>query len=246
MINFKKEVSSYIKDKLNSDEKFKEYYSKLPEDRKADIKENLAKEREIVHNFNNLNKLNKESLKRYAEEKFKEILVKRGYKKLTGAKARAFSEGKLFVSQKDGYFIGLMIFYEKKFCNYFVQYLLEVPTSLGKVYVHVSGSELHRDNVLYAFTAHFFDRYKERMGYEGSRDDIIKRYLKDQRETQGAAGKIEGDDYTMYLKNGLALGESIGRIMLIKTFVSDDQTRKKQEDLKEDLKSRCIPIQDEL
>jgi len=238
-MSLKKELTENLKKMLNSDEEFRDSYNKLSDEEKNNIK-NRFLESYKLHNliFENHKPYRMDSLETEATEKLRNLLLAKGYKKPHGKKARLYSLNRAFIFSIDKYLVAVKpTKYDKKGAECSFLIMLGLTTERGAIYVDLRSSYSNENDLAYsAYTAHFFDRYKERLGLEGSRESIVKIFMKKELTAVNVGSSLEyqGEKVIYNLSNGLALGIASGEGILLKTFISENeinsfQERKKQE-----------------
>lgn len=239
----KKDINDQIKIAL-SNETFKSFYNKLDDKEKEDIKKRYLEGTNLYNLiFDKHKPYRMESLESSAREQLCDLLLKKGFTKVYGKKARAYTEGKAFVFKEDDYLIAIKITeYFKKGMNCSYLFFLEIPTPKGKIYADLrKGGEFSPENDLdyVAYTAHFFDRYKERLNLEGDREQVVKKFMKTELESTLKGSSLEyvdGHRVIYNIKKGLALGVGFSDIgILLKTFISENEINSFQERKKEEL-----------
>lgn len=244
----KKELNRQIKEKINLDSTFREYYNSLTEEEKELFKEKIHKHSEIVCSIKENFKTSLEEIDQSCLFELMAHLKNKGYTKTHGKKASSYATGRTFVYRIDNLHIGFIPYATKKGYHFYTMYLLEVPSNKGKIYAVLTTANVNDliNEPIIVYTAHFFDRYQERLGLpSSSRDKTIEHFIK-KSHTLEVGSRSEGTRSMMYLEDGLALGEIIDNILLNKTFISDEEINSFQEESKEDLKSMSLTIQEQL
>jgi len=237
--NPKKAINEAIVNKINKDEDFKEFYATLSVKEKENLKERYLS----FHEFDSLicehQKYSPESLQKVAEELFEKEIKGRGYKKVQGKKARAYVKNRKFVYKWGDYWIGMCPKeVSKKGYMCLWMFMMEIPTEKGRIFVDLPGVGLEDQKTTHVvYTAHFFDRYQERLGIEGNRNDTIMGFIKHELNKERATGiDKDFDGNSIYdLNQGLALGKDLGKMILNKTFISKDEINSYQQRKKEEL-----------
>ena len=222
----KKEITKQIKEKINSDSDFKVFYNLLSEEDKKDYKDKIVSFNEIIKQIEKHHTENLTHLDEFCVLKLEEHL-KTKYKKVYGKKARAYAHGKVFFYTYGNYYMGILPFYTKKHATYYAQHILEIPDPKGRIYVTLTNSNEGNllESTIDVHTSHFFDRYKERLKLEGDRESVLKHFLSCGKQLNSSPVKIndETDEVIAYMKEGLALGVTLGNLILLKTFINNDQ-----------------------
>jgi len=238
----KKELNESLKQILQEDEVFREAYNKLSDEDKENIKKRHL-EGIKLHNLVVANHTPHvmDDLEKEAQSQLREHLLAKGFKKVYGKKSKIYTTGRSFVFRVGKYLVAIkpnQYFKKGMNCSYLI--LLEISTERGKVYVDLrDGGNFctKEDDLMFAaYTAHFFDRYEERLGLEGGREDIVKKFMRTELKAikKGSSLEYEHEKVIYNLSNGLALGTTSGNGILLKTFISENeinsfQERKKQE-----------------
>jgi len=235
--NSKKIVRDAIKNKLNRDEEYKEYYSSLSDKEKENLKEKYLTSFELNNSISKARPISSDQLQELGQMFLERTIKSKGYKKPHGRKASIYVKNKKFIYRYENYWIALCPTEANKkgmMCKW--MFLFEVRTEKGMVYVDIPGEGLNEDLPYIIFTAHFFDRYQERLGIEGDRYDTIEAYLRHELAVKGPTGINREEGNTLYnLSKGLALGTNLGNMILNKTFISGDQINSYQKKIKEEL-----------
>lgn len=110
--------------------------------------------------------------------------------------------------------------------------LAEIKTEMGFIYYLASC----KGKVI--FTAHFFDRYIERLKLNVSRNEALFMFLENRMRSseQGIMAVSKDNDCTASFKEGIGLGRSyLDTLTIIKTFITKEQANKHQKERLEDL-----------
>ena len=245
-MNARKELTEVLKQSLNENEEFREAYNKLTDEEKDNLKNRYLEGFELHNALVKNNNKSLEDLEKVAHELLRKTLLERGYKKTYGKKAKIYTLNRVFTYKIQDYIVGLKITsHFKKGYNCSFMVLLEIPTPKGRVYADLRGTEYNdNDNSLaYAiYTAHFFDRYKERLGLTGDREAIIDKFIKEELSSIKRGSDLEQKGYkVMYnLSQGLALGVSCADGVLLKTFISNNEVNSYQKKKKEELEDMML------
>jgi len=239
-MNNKKYLKEVLKEKLSSDEEFKEFYNSLSDEEKEELKERTLTRKSLVDDIFDNHKESWDYLEIFAIKSLTKKILSKGYKKPHGKKARGYVFGRTFVFQKGNYHIALASFPDKKRSEYTMTSLLEISSEKGNIYVVITGSlyEINESSHITVYTSHFFDRYSKRLGKKENRNQAIARYLREYNKLEGVGiNEDQANGNTIqYLKSGLALGTNLSGILFIKTFISNDQLNDYQKNIKEKLK----------
>jgi len=238
-----KELNEIIKKAVQQDDNLKELYNSYTDEEKSAMKEKLIRDNELHNLITKHHVAPLDKLQEFAAMFLKEDILARGFKKHRGKKAKAYAFNKAFVYWIKDYTIGIKpVKYTKKGTEYCFYFLLEVPSDKGKIYVDFRESFINEgddedDFRLVLYTAHFFDRYKERLGLEGDRGEVVDQFIKDELTSMksGSGMSSEGKRVTFNLAKGLALGEYSGKNLLLKTFISEKEINSYQEKMKQEL-----------
>jgi len=153
------------------------------------------------------------------------VAKNQGYTSTYSKKAKLFLKNKAFCCEwKNGILIYKLVdsFLRKDGITEEIRtlgiHLLSISTNNGIIYVTKTNSHI------ICWTAHFFDRYSERINKQLSRNDSIKEYMKNQLIHGNLidSDNIKNGVIRYFCKDGIALGETNGQIVLYKTFVSND------------------------
>lgn len=113
----------------------------------------------------------------------------------------------------------------------------KLPTKKGIIYLATGLI----NSVNMAFTSHFFDRYKERcMGNKGTRNDAIRHFFIKEFFT-GMCGieenqkRYEVKHTKAVYKNGMGMGVSRDKAVMIKTYVSNAELNERNIDFHKDI-----------
>jgi len=239
----KKEFNENLKHILQNYPDFKEEYNKLSDEDKEILKKRHL-EGNILHNIimKHHTPHLMDDLSTKAHELLHDYLISKGFKKSRGRKAKIYAKGKAFIFKINKYLVAIKpnAYLKKEIdCSYI--FFLEISTKRGKIYVDVrSGGGDHsveNDLEYSAYTAHFFDRYQERLGLVGDRESIIKKFMSTELKAvkKGSSLEFIKDKVIYNLSKGLALGISSGSGILLKTFISNNETNSFQERKKQEL-----------
>jgi len=238
--NPKKAINEAIIKKINKDEDFKDFYSTLSDKEKENLKERYL----TYHEFDKLIDENQlystQTLQKAGEELFESEIKAKGYKKVQGKKAKAYAVNRKFVFKWKNYWIGMCPKAASKkgyMCLWL--FIMEIPTEKGRVFIDLPSEEFEEQRTTHVvYTAHFFERYKERLGIKGDRDATVSAFIShelNKREATGIDKDFDGN--SIYdLNQGLALGTDLGKMILNKTFISKDEINSYQQRKKEELK----------
>jgi len=242
-MNTKKELTEAIKKTAKENENFRNLYNDLSDEEKNTFKEKFLNDLEIQNQIIKHHIFDLDKLQETVALMFKQEAYNKGFKKPRGKKARAYFLNKVSVYYLGDYGVGIKpVLYTKRGVEYCFYFLLKVPTSKGNIYVdfrdgfkNEAGDEERYRHV--AYTAHFFDRYKERLGLEGDRDDAVDEFINSELANleRGSAMSSSGGQVTFNLAKGLGLGISTGENLLIKTFISQKEINHYQEKEKKEL-----------
>lgn len=241
----KKSMKESLKESLQNED-FKNKYNSLSDEEKEYIKEKYIKFCELRDCVKENHTGNIKEFERIARENLREEAYKKGFKKPEGKKAKLFFHNRVFVYKIDNYFIGVKaeeFFKKSALYSYFA--LLEMSTERGKLYVDFRGGndseEYYSGNTpesLLIYTAHFFDRYSERLNLKTKREETIHSFIKHELATikVGSASITQDGNTYLNLSKGLGLCEDLTEdMLLIKTFISNNETNSYQERQKQEL-----------
>lgn len=233
----KKIVRELIKEKLDKSEEFREYYNNLEEDEKEEVRKEVSSHKEITDAIQQHDSKLYYNLREEVISLYKEEIIKRGYKRISSKKAKFFSANTIFTYKIEGkYFVSLKVIPHKKGSSFELEALLEIPTLNGKLYAKVDDA--HTRKIVY--TGHFFDRYAERLNLSGTRDEVVKEFLKESIRDTGIIAIEPTGDTTSKMKKGLGLGTLLVNLILIKTFIADKQSSKHQRELKNNMEEQLL------
>lgn len=241
----KKNLNKIIKDSINMNPEWGEVYNDLSNSEKEKMKNDMLDSLNLTDEFRVAHNLRWKYLQDIAIFHFESVLHGRGYKKLYGKKARAFAHSRVFICEYKDYTLCLKIKVLKKQCQYNLIALIKVKTDKGFCYGLLRGDEFAIDEEPLSklprfFTAHFFDRYQDRLGLGCGREDAIEHFLKNLTKASSAGITIEnGVKVTMYLENGLGLGDFPGMLFLFKTFITHDLKNNYQKNLEKEWEERA-------
>ena len=159
------------------------------------------------------------------------------FKNIHGKKAAEFMNNRPFVFKRDNYHVMYTAVYDKQFGGYkqAIAVLFHVNTSKGSVYVLTPKPGKYD-----CYTAHYFDRYAERMGlakniFESTknRDEVIKQWASKFIISMRSFVDIVKDKHGVetvydYHPDGMGLGVFDQDNVIFKTFISNDMLFKNQ------------------
>jgi len=162
------------------------------------------------------------------------------FDKPTGKKAQEYVKNRAFVSIQDNCHIMYTCVYDDKNGGYrfMIALLYQIKTTGGKIYVLYANKD--SDAKYDCFTAHYFDRYAERLGitktrYEAisKRDQIIKlwseKFILNNRSWVEIIKEKDGSETMLdYHPDGLGIGTIENNIILFKTFISNNLLKQNQ------------------
>jgi len=209
-----------IKERLK-DDFFKEFYQGLGEDEKNEVRNKIITQKELKDAISECNNHSAQILQDVAGGMLRDEILAKGFKRVYSKKAKLFATSKIFTYKIcDNYFVAVKAVPNKKVLDIHVKVILEIPTHKGKLYYTLNNTSASQTLI----TGHFFDRYKERLNLEGTRDEIVTRYLSD---TMLEAGLMlldhEQDCVYCPMGTGLALGTLLYDVYLLKTYISEKQ-----------------------
>ena len=241
----KKSMMDSLKESLK-DESFKNKYNSLTDEEKTLLKERYILYNELCECIKKNHTSTLGFLEKIARENLREEAFKKGFNKPEGKKAKLYFQKRVFVYKVDNYFVGIKVeeFFKKgAVYQYFI--ILEMTTERGNLYVDFRGGNSddgyyynQTDGSLLLYTAHFFDRYSERLSLNTSREDTIKSFINHELSTirVGSASITQKDNTYLNLTKGLGLCEEItDQMLLIKTFISANEINTYQEKQKKEL-----------
>jgi len=218
-----------VREKLDKDHQFKEYYNSLSEEEKKEIKKLLLSHKELKDSISESHVYD-DYIKETIMRLHKEEVEAKGYKSILSKKAKIYASSKIFCYKIDNKHLVAVKFYpKKKALEFEVNRLTEVPSPKGKLYIKECSPHL-------VITGHFFDRYSERLNISGERDDIIFSYLiKSWKGSTGTAIDPQGNVTTLIQGGGLGLGAIVVDIILLKTYISEEQVSHNQKYLRDNI-----------
>lgn len=105
--------------------------------------------------------------------------------------------------------------------------MYRIKTTKGSIYLMPA-----HDKDLICYTAHFFDRYKQRINDNKikTRSDAIKHFMKSNicQDNLKAYVKTKSNELVLQMNNGIGLGIPLNPIALITTFISNNMLNDKQ------------------
>ena len=217
-----------VKHRLDTDNEFKKYYNSLSEEEKKEIKE-------LLLSHNELRECIRESyegdtyIRKSIRELFEKEIKNRGQKSIFSKKAKIYARSKIFCYKLDNkHFIAVKFYPKKKSLDFEINRVAEVSSPKGNLYITESSPRT-------VFTAHFFDRYSERLNIQGNRDSAVFSFLiENWDESSGTAIDPQGNATTLIGK-GLGLGDMVVDVVFLKTYISEEQINKYQHTLRKNI-----------
>ena len=136
--------------------------------------------------------------------------------------------------------------FNKKFSDSNYLIYLTIPSEKGRLYIDLRSDEHQVEEEgatrYVAYTSHFFDRYKERLGITGQRIDVVKEFIRTELKHMKSGSSFESfSGKIIYnLRSGLGLGVESGDLILIKTFISENEINSFQERKKQELEEMIL------
>lgn len=212
---------------------------------------------EIKTKIKSLRLMNADEVTNFGHSKLEDICKNKGFKSLLSKKAIAFFKDKVFTSElKDGSLVSYKCFIKDKKFLTFSSILYSIKTSGGIVYVlpNFQGDYQTYQSSFFTgdftcWTAHFFDRYNERMSLEfknGIRKRTIKSFIQEclakNLALEYERKEKDGTDIYSFCGDGLMCGEIAENIVLNITFLSEEMLNEKQKKIFERLKDKSVTI----
>ena len=186
----------------------------------------------------------------FATDKVCFLAINNGYSSTYSKKAKLFFKNKAFYCEwKEGILVYRLIdsFLKKDKINVELRtlgiHLLPITTNKGMIY----STTTKAGNI--CWTGHFFDRYAERINKPLDRKNAIKEFMKNQLLYGNLTDfdKFNEGIIKYYHKDGIGLGVTNGKIILYKTFVSNDMFNFGQKKTLEKLKeNKPLHIDEEI
>ena len=218
-----------VKERLETDTEFKEYYNKLDESEKEEIRRLLLSHKELKESIRE-SFTTEMYLRDQVQSLFEQEIKKRGQKSIYSKKAKWYATSKVFCYKiDDKHLVAVKFIPSKKSYSCEISKVTEVHSPKGKLYIK-------EGNFKTIYTGHFFDRYSERLNILGDRDNVVFSYLISNWDNQeGMVIDGQSNVTSTVSLGGLGLGALVVDVIFIKTYISEEQISSNQHQLRDNI-----------